>query len=179
MNLPNKITLFRIALIPVFVVLTLCNIPNGDLWGALVFVIAAISDAVDGNIARGRGLVTNFGKFADPLADKMLVCVSMICLISMGRLPAWVFIIIICRDFAVDGLRFLAAEKGVVIAASRWGKLKTLFQMIMVALLLLNSLSFWPQPFYNILCWVVIVIALLLTVWSGFDYLRKGKEYIK
>lgn len=80
---------------------------------------------------------------------------------------------------AVDGLRFLAAEKGVVIAASRWGKLKTLFQMIMVALLLLNSLSFWPQPFYDILCWVVIVIALLLTVWSGFDYLRKGKDYIK
>ena len=179
MNLPNKITLLRIALIPIFVILTLCPIPHGDIWGAAVFIIAAISDAVDGNIARSRGLVTNFGKFADPLADKMLVCVSMICLVSMERLPAWVFIIIICRDFAVDGLRLLAAEKGVVIAASRWGKLKTLSQMIMVSLLLLNSLSFWPQPFYNTLCWIVIIIAVLLTIWSGFDYLLKGKGYIK
>ncbi len=178
MNLPNKITLARIALIPIFAILVLAPIPHGDIFGAIVFFIAAITDAVDGNIARGRGLITNFGKFADPLADKMLVCVAMICLVTMGRLPAWVLIVVLCRDFIVDGMRMIAVEKGEVIAASKWGKLKTLFQMIMVIMLLLNSLAFWPQPFYNILCWIVIIIAVALTLWSGFDYLRKGRAYI-
>lgn len=178
MNLPNKITLTRIALVPVFAILVLAPIPHGDIWGAIVFFIAAITDALDGNIARGRNMVTNFGKFADPLADKMLVCVAMICLVAMGRLQAWVLIVILCRDFIVDGLRMIAVEKGTVIAASRWGKLKTLTQMTMVIMLLINSLPFWPQPFYNILCWIVIIAAVLLTLWSGFDYLRKGRDYI-
>lgn len=178
MNLPNKITLLRVALIPVFAVLALAPIPYGDIWAAIIFFIAAISDAVDGNIARGRGLVTNFGKFADPLADKMLVGVAMVCLVTMGRLPAWVLIIILCREFIVDGLRMIAVEKGEVIAASKWGKLKTLFQMIMVIMLLISSLGFLQHAFYDILCWIVIIIAVALTLWSGFDYLRQGRRYI-
>ena len=179
MNLPNKLTLIRIILIPVFAVLALCPISHGDIWAAVIFVIAAVTDALDGNIARSRGLVTNFGKFADPLADKMLVGTALICLVVMGRLPAWAFIIILCRDFAVDGLRLLAVEKGEVIAASRWGKLKTTFQMIMVTVLLLGSLSFWPQPLYEIISWALIIIAVGLTIWSGYDYIRKGWKYIK
>ena len=179
MNLPNKITLARILMIPLFVVLALVPLPYGEVWAALVFTIAAISDAVDGKIARGRGLITNFGKFIDPLADKMLVGAAMICLVSMGQLPAWIFVIILCREFAVDGLRLLAVEKGVVIAASNWGKLKTLFQMSMVVILLLQPLAFWPQPFYNILSWIAIIGALLLTIISGYDYLSKGWKFIK
>ena len=179
MNLPNKITLARIAFIPVFVIFLLCPIPNGDIWAAIIFIIAAISDAVDGKIARGRGLVTNFGKFADPLADKMLVGAAMVCLVGLDRLPAWILIIILCREFAVDGLRLLAVEKGVVIAASQWGKLKTLFQMIMVVMLILNSLLFWPQPLYDVVSWIMIIAALLMTIWSGFDYIHKGWSYIK
>ena len=179
MNLPNRITLFRIALIPLFAVFALSAIPYGDIWAALIFVIASISDAVDGKIARSRNLVTNFGKFADPLADKMLVCTAMICLISMGRLSAWIVIVILAREFIVDGLRLVAIEKGVVIAASKWGKLKTTFQMIMVAMLLINSLSFLPQPSYDVITQIIVYIALALTIWSGFDYLNKGWKHIK
>jgi CDP-diacylglycerol---glycerol-3-phosphate 3-phosphatidyltransferase len=179
MNLPNKITLARIAFIPLFVVFLLCPIPHGDIWAAFIFAIASVSDAIDGRIARSRGLVTNFGKFADPLADKMLVGAALICLVAMSRLPAWIFVVILCREFAVDGLRLVAAEQGIVIAASKWGKLKTLFQMVMVVMLLLNSLMFWPQPLYSIVSWLVIIIALLLTIWSGYDYLHKGWAYLK
>lgn len=178
MNLPNKITLARMAFIPFFVILLLAPIPNGDVWAAIVFIIAALSDMLDGKIARSRGLITNFGKFADPLADKMLVGAAMICLVSLGRLPAWIFIVILCREFIVDGLRLIAVEQGTVIAASKWGKLKTIFQMIMVSMLMLNSLAFWPQPFYNILSWVMVLAALLLTLWSGYDYLRKGWKFV-
>ncbi len=178
MNLPNKLTMLRIFMIPVFVLLVLLPIPHGDIWGCAVFVLASITDALDGNIARSRGLVTNFGKFADPLADKMLVGSALICLVGLGRLPAWAFVIILCRDFAVDGIRLMAVEKGEVIAASVWGKLKTTFQMIMVTWLLLASLS-WSHPFYDIIAWLLIIIAVGLTVWSGYDYLRKGWRYLK
>jgi len=179
MNLPNKLTMIRICLIPVFIFLLLGPVPFGDIWSALVFVLASVTDALDGRIARKRGLITNFGKFADPLADKMLVCSALVCLVGMGRLPAWALVIILCRDFAVDGMRMMAVEKGEVIAASIWGKLKTVSQMIMVTVLLISSLSFWPQPLYGIFCWVLIVLAVCLTIGSGIDYIVKGWKYIK
>ena len=179
MNLPNKLTLLRIAMIPLFVLIALLPIPHGDVIAAVIFVLASITDALDGNIARSRNLITNFGKFADPLADKMLVGAALICLVSMGRLPAWAFAIILCRDFAVDGLRLMAVEKGEVIAASKWGKLKTTMQMVMVTFLLLGSLEFWPHPLFEIIGWIFIVIALVLTVGSGYDYIRKGWKYLR
>ena len=178
MNLPNKITVSRICLIPLFVVLALVHFPGSDLLSAIVFLVAAFSDFLDGYLARSRHLVTNFGKFLDPLADKMLVCTAMIALVAMGRLPALVPIIIICRDLLVDGLRSMAAEQGVVIAASYWGKAKTMSQIILVTLLLLES--YFPESgLYHGLCIALQIIAPALTVWSGADYLYKGRAFLR
>ncbi|MDO4581262.1 MAG: CDP-diacylglycerol--glycerol-3-phosphate 3-phosphatidyltransferase [Bacillota bacterium] len=178
LNLPNRITVVRICLVPLFVVLALCPIRLGLLWAAIVFVVAAISDAADGHIARSRNLTTNTGKFLDPLADKILVDAALVCLIYHQLLPAWVLILILFRDLAVDGLRLLAAEQGVVIAASKWGKSKTTAQMVMVvALLILGMGVNWPL--YQALCQVLIWLAVLLTVISGADYLRKGWQYVR
>ena len=177
MNLPNKITIFRVFMIPLFVVLALLRMPVCDVLAALVFGVASFSDFLDGMLARRKNLGTNFGKFLDPLADKMLVMAAMITLLAAGRLPAWVVIVILCREFAVDGLRMLAVEKGVVIAASVWGKRKTFSQMIMVILLLLQSV--FSFPLYLWVCRIAIGAAVLLTVFSGYDYLRKGKGFIQ
>lgn len=177
MNLPNKITIVRIALIPLFAMLALLPSTAAQIWAAVVFALAAASDALDGRIARRRNLVTSLGKFIDPLADKMLVLTALVILTGAGSLPAWITALIICRDLAVDGLRLLAAEKGVVIAASKWGKLKTLAQMAMVILLLL--LSVFPYDWYAWAAYIVTGVALLLTLYSGFDYLRGGREYFR
>ena len=178
MNLPNKITFARICMIPLFL-LVFFLLPHGEAWSAVIFAIASASDAVDGNIARKRGLVTTMGKFIDPLADKLLVLTALIALLAHGMIPSLVVAVIIWRVISVDGLRILAAEKGEVIAASKWGKLKTTAQMIMVLLLLLSRLSLWPQPAYSVLCTIFIWLSVILTVFSGYDYFRKGWKYLK
>ncbi len=178
MNLPNKITITRICLVPVFAVFALAKFPGSDLIATLLFLVASFSDFLDGYLARSRGEVTSFGKFADPLADKMLICTALVALVAMGRLPAAVMMIIICRDLAVDGLRAITAEKGVVIAASYWGKGKTFSQVVMTTLLLLAG-YFPERGFYHTLCVIFICLATALTVWSGINYLYKGREFLR
>lgn len=174
MNLPNKLTLFRVILIPFFVVFMLLEITSVDKWIALaIFIIASLTDLLDGKIARKYNLVTNFGKFMDPLADKLLVCSALICLVELGKMPAWMVIIIIAREFIISGFRLIASDNGVVIAASYWGKFKTTFQMIMICLLIADIAALYG------LTVVVMWIALLLTVISLIDYLVKNKDVMK
>lgn len=138
MNLPNKLTVLRVIMVPFFVLFMLTDL-GGDAnkWIALaIFCVASLTDMLDGKIARARNLVTNFGKFMDPLADKLLVCSAMICLIPVGKLPAWIVIIIIAREFIISGFRLIASDNGIVIAASYWGKFKTVSQMFMIILLI-------------------------------------------
>ena len=174
MNLPNKLTIFRVILIPFFVVLLLFDITAYDKWIALaIFIIASLTDLLDGHIARKYNLVTNFGKFMDPLADKLLVCSAMICLVELARIPAWVVIIIIAREFIISGFRLVASDNGVVIAASYWGKFKTVFQMLMICLMIadLEPLTLVTQ--------IIMWVALALTVVSLVDYLMKNKSVMK
>ena len=182
MNLPNKITLFRVILIPFFLVFLLVpGIPAGS-WIALgIFIIASLSDMVDGKIARKYDLVTDFGKFMDPLADKLLVCSAMIALIELGRIPAWVVIIIIAREFTISGFRLIASDNGVVIAASMWGKVKTTVQMVMVIMLIANLGTYFPGAagVITIIEYVLIYAVMLLTVISLIDYIVKNKVVIK
>ncbi|MCM1251586.1 MAG: CDP-diacylglycerol--glycerol-3-phosphate 3-phosphatidyltransferase [Clostridium sp.] len=174
MNLPNKLTLFRVLLIPFFVLFMLVDITDMDKWIALViFIVASLTDLLDGKIARKYNLVTNFGKFMDPLADKLLVCSALICLVEMAKLPAWIVIIIIAREFIISGFRLIAADNGVVIAASYWGKFKTTFQMVMICLLIADIEAIQD------LTAVIVCIALLLTVISLIDYLVKNKAVMK
>ena len=169
MNLPNQLTIFRCILIVPFVILLM----NGfDLISLAIFIIASLTDLADGKIARKYNLVTNFGKFMDPLADKLLVCSALIILIQLGRIPSWVVLIIIAREFIITGFRTVASDKGVVIAASKWGKYKTTFQMIMVCLMLANF------AFLQIVTNIVMWIALVLTVISLVDYLWKNKSVL-
>ena len=170
MNLPNKLTIFRVILVIPFVALML----NGyDLWAEAVFIIASLTDLLDGKIARKYNLITDFGKFMDPLADKLLVCAAMICLVEMGRLPAWMVIVIISREFIISGFRLVASDNGVVIAASYWGKFKTTFQMLMIIVLILNL-----GGVFDMIGLVLTWIALILTVVSLIDYLVKNKQVI-
>ena len=170
MNLPNKLTIFRVILVIPFVALML----NGyDLWAVAVFIIASLTDLLDGKIARLFNLITDFGKFMDPLADKLLVCAAMICLVEMGRLPAWMVIVIISREFIISGFRLVASDNGVVIAASYWGKFKTTFQMLMIIVLILNL-----GGVFDMIGLVLTWIALILTVVSLIDYLVKNKQVI-
>jgi CDP-diacylglycerol--glycerol-3-phosphate 3-phosphatidyltransferase len=176
MNLPNKITLFRVAMIPLFVIFMLVSgIPSGNYIAAAVFLIAALSDLLDGYIARKHNLVTNFGKFMDPLADKLLVSSALICFVELRLVPAWVVIIIIAREFIISGFRLIASDNGVVIAASWWGKLKTNVQMVMSVMLIINL----DNPFINILEQIAIYLALVLTVISLIDYMIKNKNVLK
>ena len=169
-NLPNKLTIFRVILVIPFVALML----NGyDLWAVAVFIIASLTDLLDGKIARKYNLITDFGKFMDPLADKLLVCAAMICLVEMGRLPAWMVIVIISREFIISGFRLVASDNGVVIAASYWGKFKTTFQMLMIIVLILNL-----GGVFDMIGLVLTWIALILTVVSLIDYLVKNKQVI-
>lgn len=175
MNLPNKITIFRVIMIPVFLVLLLVpGIPYGNYIATAVFVIACASDAVDGHIARKYNLVTNFGKFMDPLADKLLVCSALICFVELSYMPAWVVIVITAREFIISGFRTLAADNGVVIAAGVWGKLKTIVQMVMCIVLLLQL----PFGFMNVVEQILIYLALALTVISLVEYIWKNKKIL-
>lgn len=177
MNLPNKLTMFRVILIPFFVFFMLFGPLGklGDYIALIIFIAASLTDMLDGKIARKYNLVTNFGKFMDPLADKLLVCSAMICLIEKGQLAAWIVIIIIAREFIISGFRLVAADNGIVIAASYWGKFKTVFQMLMVIVLILNI----PNSFFAVLGTVLTYIALALTVVSLIDYIAKNKNVLK
>lgn len=175
MNLPNKITLFRVAMIPVFLVLLLIQgIPYGNYFAAAVFVIACLSDALDGYLARKNNLVTNFGKFMDPLADKLLVCSALICFVELSYMPAWIVIIIIAREFIISGFRLIASDNGVVIAASYWGKFKTAAQMIACILLIIQCPFGWADVAEQIF----IYLALALTVLSLCEYIWKNRKVL-
>ena len=176
MNLPNKLTILRVILIPFFVFFLLSPyFPGyGNYIAVAIFIVASLTDMLDGKIARKYNLVTNFGKFMDPLADKLLVCSALICLIELGRLAAWIVIIIIAREFIISGFRLVASDNGVVIAASYWGKFKTVFQMLMVIVLILDL----PYPAFEILGTVLTWIALILTVVSLVDYVVKNKDVL-
>ncbi|MDA8352730.1 MAG: CDP-diacylglycerol--glycerol-3-phosphate 3-phosphatidyltransferase [Firmicutes bacterium] len=189
MNLANKITLARIFLVPIVMLFLLVNYDLGqfrlehgvitvsEIIATLVFILAAVTDGLDGYIARKRKLVTNLGKFLDPLADKLLISASLISLVEMQRLDAWIAIVIISREFAVTGLRLVAAAEGNVIAASRLGKLKTIVQIIAIAALMLNNFpfSFISFPFSQIFVWLTVII----TVLSGMDYFIKNRAVIR
>lgn len=170
MNLPNKLTVLRILMVPFFVFFMLTDVGGAaNKWIALaLFCVASLTDLLDGKIARKYNLVTNFGKFMDPLADKLLVCSALICLIQLGQLPAWVVIVIISREFIISGFRLVAADNGIVIAASYWGKFKTVFQMTAVVLLIFNI------PALSVLTSAVLWIAVILTVVSLVDYVAKN-----
>ncbi len=186
MNLPNKLTVFRVILILPFVLLLLGGyaqwgwfttvfgsiLEYTDYIALVIFIVASLTDLLDGKIARKYNLVTNFGKFMDPLADKLLVCSALICLIEMQRIPAWIVIIIISREFIISGFRLVAADNRIVIAAGYWGKFKTTFQMIMVCLMIVNIDAL------AVLTQVIMWIAVLLTVISLFDYLLKNKSVL-
>lgn len=174
MNLPNKLTLARVIMIPFFVVFMLTDLGgSASKWIALaIFIVASLTDLLDGHIARKYNLVTNFGKFMDPLADKLLVCAAMICLVEMGRLPAWIVIVIISREFIISGFRLIASDNGRVIAASYWGKFKTTFQMLMICLMIADIAAI------RLLTDIVMWAALILTVVSLIDYLVKNKDVL-
>ncbi len=187
MNLPNKLTIFRIFLILPFILLLLGESGGWGWYKALfggileyvdyialaIFIIASLTDLIDGKIARKYNLVTNFGKFMDPLADKLLVSAAMIALVELGRIPAWVVIVIISREFIISGFRLVAADNGVVIAASYWGKFKTTFQMVMVCLMIADI------PQLQLVTDIVMWVALILTVVSLADYLMKNKDVMR
>ena len=174
MNLPNKLTLFRVILLPFFVLFMLVDITAYDKWIALaIFIVASLTDLLDGKIARKYNLVTNFGKFMDPLADKLLVCSALICLVALTKIPAWIVIIIIAREFIISGFRLIASDNGVVIAASYWGKFKTTFQMVMICLMIADIEAI------SLITTVVMWIALILTIVSLVDYLIKNKDVMK
>jgi CDP-diacylglycerol--glycerol-3-phosphate 3-phosphatidyltransferase len=175
MNLPNKLTMLRMFMIPFFVVFMEWDVIGsiGKYLALAVFIVASITDTLDGKIARKYNLVTNFGKFMDPLADKLLVCSALICL--TGVIPKWIVIVIISRELIISGFRTIAADNGVVIAASYWGKIKTVCQMVMIIWLILDL----PFQIYHIIGEVLIYVSLILTVISLIDYLVKNKDVLK
>lgn len=177
MNLPNKLTIFRVILIPFFVIFLLLDASNQTYRyiADAIFIIASLTDMLDGKIARKYNLVTNFGKFMDPLADKLLVSAAMICLIATGQLAAWIVIIIISREFIISGFRLVASDNGIVIAASYWGKFKTVFQMLMIIVLIANI----NLPFFAVLGTILTYVALILTIVSLIDYIAKNKDILK
>ena len=178
MNLPNKLTVVRVLMIPFFVWFMLPSL-GGEMaaskWIALaIFCIASLTDLLDGKIARKYNLVTNFGKFMDPLADKLLVGAAMICLVEMGRLPAWIVIVIISREFIISGFRLIASDNGIVIAARYWGKFKTVFQMAMIIVLI----AAFEGSVFAVVEQILIWVSLILTIVSLVDYIRKNKEVL-
>ena len=196
MNLPNKLTIFRIILVPIMVIIPfiplegkLFDIPLTWLLIALIFVIASITDKLDGYLARSRNEVTTFGKFLDPIADKILVLAAMVMLVEANRLPAWIPIIVLFREFVVSGYRLIAVEKsGNVIAASIWGKLKTATQMVglIVALIDMNSFGKFIDGslsgmslILNIISTILLFISVIATIFSGWDYIKNGKDLLQ
>lgn len=196
MNLPNKLTVFRIILVPVMVIIALINIP-GEVLGIptnmilldLLFIIASITDKLDGTIARKTNQITTFGKFLDPIADKILVVASMIMLVEFSKLPAWIPIIVVFREFVVSGYRLIAVEKnGNVIAANIWGKLKTATQMVAIILMFLDNNAYGAflqsnltgfSLILNICATTLMTISVIATIFSGYEYLKGGKELLK
>lgn len=200
MNLPNKLTVFRIILVPIMVIIPFLNI-QGELFTIpiswiiidLIFIIASITDKLDGSLARKNNQVTAFGKFLDPIADKILVLAAMVMLVEMSKLPAWIPIIVLFREFAVSGYRLIAVEQGgQVIAASKWGKIKTVTQMIAIIMMFLDKYAFFEfvkdssinemttaTLLFNVLASIGMAISVVATVFSGFEYLKGGKEYLK
>ncbi|MGC6769124.1 CDP-diacylglycerol--glycerol-3-phosphate 3-phosphatidyltransferase [Enterococcus sp. LJL128] len=189
MNLPNKLTVLRIFMIPIFILVVTLPLDWGSitvgqtvleitqLVGAVIFAIASITDWLDGKIARARGLVTNFGKFADPLADKMLVMTAFIVLVGQGKAPSWVVAVIVCRELAVTGLRLLLVEHGEVMAAAWPGKIKTATQMVAIILLLINNIPFNLMGLPVDL--IMLYTCLIFTIYSGVDYFIKNSEVFK
>ncbi len=179
MNLPNKLTTLRVIMIPFFVFFMLVNLSEyigaaGKYIAVAIFIIASFTDFLDGYLARRDNLVTNFGKFMDPLADKLLVCSALICLVETNQLAAWVVIVIIAREFIISGFRLVASDNGVVIAASYWGKFKTVSQMIMIVLLIVDIQNTAVQ-YVTI---AITYIAVILTVVSLIDYMLKNKKVL-
>ena len=184
MNLPNKLTVFRVILIPVFVVFMLVpDIPGAKWYALFFFCLASVTDFFDGYLARKNNLVTDFGKFMDPLADKLLICSALIALCSNGRFPAWIVIIIIAREFTISGFRLIASDNGRVISASMWGKVKTVIQMFAVIMLImdLNNVSGTGSTGDGVIYVIeqcFIYLALVLTVVSLIDYIVKNRDVI-
>ena len=196
LNLANKLTVFRIILVPLMVIVTYLNLqgdffglPYTYFWMELIFIVASITDKMDGYIARSRNQVTTFGKFLDPLADKILVLTAMVLLVELGKIPAWIPVIVLAREFIVSGYRLVAVEKGgKVIAASIWGKLKTATQMIAIILVIFDSNPF-AECFkgtlkgidfgLNLVATVLLLISVVATIFSGIDYLKNGKDLLK
>lgn len=196
MNLPNKLTIFRILLVPIMVIIPFFNI-QGEWLGIpiaywlinIIFIVASITDTFDGKIARARGQVTTFGKFLDPLADKILVLAAMVMLVELHKIPAWIPIIVLAREFIVSGYRLVAVQKsGEVIAASIWGKIKTTTQMIAIPLTFFdmnafgafingNITGFWLV--FNIITSLIMFVSVIATVFSGWDYVKNGKDLLK
>ena len=196
MNLPNKLTIFRIILVPIMVIIPFLGI-KGRIFGIpteliiidLIFIIASITDKLDGYLARKNNQVTSFGKFLDPLADKILVLAAMVMLVEMTKLPAWIPIIVLAREFMVSGYRLIAVEKGgEVIAASKWGKLKTVTQMAAIILALVDLNAFGEcfsgtlqggDLVLNLIVTILMIIQVIATIFSGADYMKGAKKYMK
>ena len=184
MNLPNKLSMLRICMIPIFVIFALMDAAWAQYAALAVFALASLTDMLDGKIARARNLVTNFGKFIDPIADKLLVMSALVVLTSQGRMPAWVCIVMLAREFAISGLRLIAVENGRVIAAGMLGKIKTVTQMIAsISLLLMvpfnrGDIALLGQ-FGYVFANVMMYISVVMTVWSGVDYLYKNWSFVK
>lgn len=196
MNLPNKLTIFRIILVPIMVIIPFLGI-DGKIFGIptewiiidLIFIIASITDKLDGYLARKNNQVTTFGKFLDPLVDKILVLAAMVMLVEMSKLPAWIPIIVLAREFMVSGYRLIAVEKGgEVIAASKWGKLKTVTQMIAIILAILDLNAFGEcfkgvlqggDLILNLIVTILMIVQVIATIFSGIDYMKGAKKYIK
>ena len=175
MNLPNKLTIFRVILIPFFVFFLLTDVlgANGDYLALVIFIVASLTDMLDGKIARKYNLVTNFGKFMDPLADKLLVCSAMICLIPSGKLPTAIVIVIIAREFIISGFRLVASDNGIVIAANYWGKFKTVSQMAMIIVLIADL-----GGIFDLIGQILIWLALALTIISLIDYVWTNRQVL-
>ncbi|TDT61551.1 CDP-diacylglycerol--glycerol-3-phosphate 3-phosphatidyltransferase [Fonticella tunisiensis] len=168
MNLANKLTILRIFLVPIFLFIIAIKVKYGNYIATAVFIIAALTDTLDGYIARSKNQITRFGKFMDPLADKLIVTAALISMVEMKKLPTWVVMIIVAREFAITGLRAIAASEGVVIAASKWGKLKTVTQIIAIVAALMEL------PYNDVL----ISLAVIITIISGVDYIIKNKKLL-
>lgn len=176
MNLPNRLTIARIVMIPFFLFFLMTDFAgeNSKYIAAAIFIIASLTDLLDGKIARKKNIVTNFGKFMDPLADKLLVCSALIAFIELAYLPSWMVIIIISREFIISGFRLVASDNGIVIAASYWGKIKTACQMIMIIYLILS----FQFPYADLIADILIYASLILTIVSLFDYIIKNKSIL-
>ena len=196
LNLANKLTIFRIILVPIMAIIPYLNL-QGEFLGMsltyflmeLIFIVASITDKLDGYIARSRNEITTFGKFLDPLADKILVLTAMVLLVELGKIPAWIPVIVLAREFLVSGYRLVAVEKGgKVIAASIWGKLKTVTQMVAIILVMFDKNAFWDcfrggltgiDFGINLIATVLLLISIFATIFSGVDYMKNGKDLLK